>query len=120
GMHQRRSRVFTATGWRSNIEPQGGHDWFPCDLRCYAGRMGPGGYANGVLLSSTQIQGSTDNVAERLELKKTAVILGMQQGTMGEFDQTRDDCDVFVMNEMLSRRAVARADYVMQLHKPAV
>jgi len=39
---------------------------------------------------------------------------------MGEFDQTRDDCDVFVMNEMLSRGAVARADYVMQLHKPVV
>jgi len=44
----------------------------------------------------------------------------MHQGTMGEFDQTRDDCDVFVMNEMLSRGAVARADYVMQLHKPVV
>lgn len=82
--------------------------------------MGQDSHSNGVLLSSTQIQGNTDNVAERLELKKTAVILGMHHATLGEFDQTRDDCDVFVMNEMLSRGAVARADYVMQLHKPVV
>lgn len=53
-------------------------------------------------------------------MKKTAVILGMHHATLVEFDQTRDDCDVFVMNEMLSRGAVARADYVMQLHKPVV
>ncbi len=53
-------------------------------------------------------------------MKKTAVILGMHQGTMGEFDQTRTDCDVFVFNEMVSRGAVSRADYVLQLHKPVV
>ena len=53
-------------------------------------------------------------------MKKTAVILGMHHATLGDFDQTRADCDVFVMNEMLSRGAVARADYVMQLHKPVV
>ena len=53
-------------------------------------------------------------------MKKTAVILGMHHATLGDFDQTRTDCDVFVMNEMLSRGAVARADYVMQLHKPVV
>ena len=44
----------------------------------------------------------------------------MHHATLGDFDQTRADCDVFVMNEMLSRGAVARADYVMQLHKPVV
>lgn len=53
-------------------------------------------------------------------MKKTAVILGMHHATLGDFDQTRTDCDVFVMNEMLSRGSVARADYVMQLHKPVV
>lgn len=53
-------------------------------------------------------------------MKKTAVILGMHQGTMGEFDQTRTDCDVFVFNEMVSRGSVPHADYVMQLHKPVV
>lgn len=53
-------------------------------------------------------------------MKQTAVILGMHQGTMGEFDQTRSDCDVFVFNEMVSRGAVSRADYVLQLHKPVV
>ncbi len=53
-------------------------------------------------------------------MKKTAVILGMHQGTMGEFDQTRTDCDVFVFNEMVSRGSVPHADYVFQLHKPVV
>jgi hypothetical protein len=44
----------------------------------------------------------------------------MHQATMGEFDQTRTDCDVFVFNEMISRGTVARADYLLQLHKPVV
>jgi len=44
----------------------------------------------------------------------------MHQGTMGEFDQTRTDCDVFVFNEMVSRGSVPHADYVFQLHKPVV
>jgi len=44
----------------------------------------------------------------------------MHQATFGEFDQTRTDCDVFVFNEMVSRGAVAHADYVIQLHKPVV
>lgn len=39
---------------------------------------------------------------------------------MGEFDQTRTDCDVFVFNEMVSRGSVPSADYVLQLHKPVV
>ena len=36
----------------------------------------------------------------------------MHQGTMGEFDQTRTDCDVYVFNEMVSRWSVPHADYV--------
>ena len=82
--------------------------------------MGQDSNANGVVHDSAQVQRNTDHLAERLALKNTAVILGMHHGTMGDFDQTRTDCDVFVMNEMLSRGAVARADYVMQLHKPVV
>lgn len=39
---------------------------------------------------------------------------------MGEFDQTRTDCDVMVFNEMVSRGSVPTADYVFQLHKPVV
>lgn len=39
---------------------------------------------------------------------------------MGEFDQTRTDCDVYVFNEMVSRGSVPHADYVFQLHKPVV
>lgn len=53
-------------------------------------------------------------------MKQTAVILGMHQGTMGEFDRTRTDCDVIVFNEMVSRGSVPTADYVIQLHKPVV
>jgi len=44
----------------------------------------------------------------------------MHPGTFGEFDQTRTDCDLFVLNEMVSRGSIPTADYVIQIHKPVV
>lgn len=53
-------------------------------------------------------------------MKHVLVIMGSHPRTRGEFDWTRDDCDVLVFNEAMKQAWVQRADYVMQLHLPVI
>lgn len=53
-------------------------------------------------------------------MKDTVVILGSHPDTRGEFDFSRQDCDVWVFNEAAAQGWVKRADAVFQMHLPAI
>jgi hypothetical protein len=53
-------------------------------------------------------------------MKHILVIMGSHPRTRGDFDWSRDDCDILVFNEAMKQAWVKRADYVMQMHLPVI
>lgn len=53
-------------------------------------------------------------------MKDTIAIIGSHPRTRGEFDFSRDDCDIWVFNEAMRQDWVKRADAVFQMHAEAI
>lgn len=53
-------------------------------------------------------------------MKDILVVMGSHPKTRGEFDWTREDCDIVVFNEAMKMDWVKRADYVTQMHLPVI
>jgi hypothetical protein len=53
-------------------------------------------------------------------MKDTLIVMGSHPRTRGEFDWTREDCDIVVFNEAMKQDWVKRADYVTQMHLPVI
>lgn len=53
-------------------------------------------------------------------MKDILVVMGSHPRTRGEFDWSRDDCDIVVFNEAMKMDWVKRADYVTQMHLPVI
>lgn len=55
-------------------------------------------------------------------MKDTVAIIGSHQGTRGDFDFSRTDCDVWLFNEAISsgQKWAKRADVIFQMHDPAI
>jgi hypothetical protein len=53
-------------------------------------------------------------------MKDTLVIMGSHPRTRGDFDFSRQDCDIIIFNEAAKQEWVKRADYVLQIHDPII
>jgi hypothetical protein len=53
-------------------------------------------------------------------MRDILVVMGSHPRTRGEFDWTREDCDIVVLNAAMKQDWVKRADYVTQMHLPVI